>query len=90
MLKLLLLTLLTMSTRPLTKRMLQKLRDCHDKHVASNGKLPCLQDDLKGSLSGLYKRGLVEAKMVDIKGKQILCLFVTDAGLTYLKQVEKS
>jgi hypothetical protein len=71
--------------RPLTERMLQKLRDCHDKENASNGAHPCMQDDLKGSLSGLYKRGLVNTKLADINGKKLLCLFVTDEGKNYLK-----
>lgn len=77
-----------MSSRPLTKRMLQKLKDCHDKQVKSNGQNPCLQDDLKGSLSGLYKRGFVDTKIVDVNGKQLLCLFVTDAGKFYITNLE--
>ncbi len=77
-----------MNSRPLTKRMLQKLKDCHEKQVKSNGQHPCLQDDLKGSLSGLYKRGFVDTKVVDVNGKQLLCLFVTDTGQSYLTNLE--
>ena len=70
-----------------TKRMLSKLRDCHEKSIASEGKHPCLQEDLKGSLAGLYKRGLVDTKIEDINGKKLLCLVVTDAGVELLKKV---
>ena len=77
------------SQRPLTKRMIEKLKDCHDKQIKSNGTNPCLQEELKGSLAGLYKRGLVNTKMADINGKSLLCLFVTDTGVNYLRNIEK-
>ncbi len=77
------------SQRPLTKIMTEKLRDCHDKLSKSNGRIPCLEEDLKGSLAALYKRGLVDTKIQDIKGKRLLCIVVTDAGINYLKSLEK-
>lgn len=67
-----------------TKRMIQKLRDCHDKITKSGGTHPCLQEDLKGSLAGLYRRGLVDTRLEDVKGKKILCLVVTEAGISFL------
>ena len=75
--------------RPLTKRMIQKLKDCHDKITKSSGAHPCLQEDLKGSLAGLYKRGFVDTKFQDINGKKLLCLIITEAGETYLKSLDK-
>lgn len=75
------------SNRPLTKRMIQKLRDCHDKITKSNGAHPCLEEDLKGSLAALYKRGLVDTKFQDVHGKKILCLIVTDEGVKFLKNL---
>lgn len=72
-----------------TKRMLEKLRDCHDKVMKSSGKHPCLQEDVKGSLAGLYRRGLVDTKIEDINGKKLLCLVVTDAGIEMLNKLEK-
>lgn len=68
--------------------MIQKLRDCHEKQSNGNNE-PCLQEDLKGSLAALYKRGLVDTKMQDVKGKKLLCIIVTEAGVTYLKNLEK-
>ncbi len=75
--------------RPPTKRMIEKLKDCHEKQLNSNNVSPCLQEELKGALAGLYRRGFVETKMEDIKGKRLLCLFVTDTGAEYLKSLEK-
>ena len=76
-----------MSRAP-TKRMLEKLRDCHDKFTKSSGLHPCLQEDLKGSLAGLYRRGLVATKLEDINGKELLCLVVTDAGIDLLNKMD--
>lgn len=76
------------SQRPLTKIMIEKLRDCHEKQSKGDNS-PCLQEDLKGSLAALYKRGLVDTKIQDVKGKRLLCIIVTDAGATYLKNLEK-
>ncbi len=75
-----------LTSRPLTKRMIEKLQDCHEKQ-SKNGGDPCLQEDLKGSLAALYKRGLVNTKMQDISGKRLLCIVVTDAGVKYLKDM---
>ena len=77
------------SQRPLTKKMIEKLRDCHEKLSQNNGQIPCSQDDMKGSLAALYKRGLVDTKMQDVNGKRILGIIITDAGINYLKNLEK-
>lgn len=77
------------SQRPLTKIMVEKLRDCHDKLSLSNGHIPCLEEDLKGSLAALYKRGLVDTKIQDINGKRLLCIIVTEAGKNYLMNLDK-
>jgi len=77
-----------LSQRPLTKIMIKKLRDCHDKQSNTSGN-PCLQEDLKGSLAALYKRGLVDTKIQDIKGKRLLCIVVTEAGTNYLTSLDR-
>lgn len=76
------------SLRPLTKIMIKKLHDCFEKQSGSDG-LPCLQEDLKGSLAALYKRGMIDTKMQDINGKRLLCIIVTETGEKYLKSLEK-
>ncbi len=73
--------------KQLTKIMIAKLQDCHEKQSENNNH-PCLEEDLKGSLAALYKRGLVDTKMQDIKGKKLLCIVVTDAGVEYLKNLK--
>ncbi len=75
------------SQRPLTKIMIKKLQDCHEK--TSQKGHPCLEEDLKGSLAGLYKRGLINTRMEDVNGKKLLCMYITDAGAAYLQNLDK-
>lgn len=72
------------SNRPLSPTMIRKLRDCYEKQTGKD--TPCLQDDLKGSLAALYKRGLVDTRMEMVNGKRLLCVIVTDAGAKMLDQ----
>ena len=75
------------SQRPLTQIMIKKLKDCHEK--TSQKAHPCMEEDLKGSLAGLYKRGLINTRMEDVNGKKLLCLYLTESGIDYLKNSEK-
>ena len=77
------------SQRPLTKIMIQKLKDCHKKQLKEGGN-PCVQEDVKGSLAALYKRGLVDTKMMDVNGKKILSIVLTEAGENYLKNLDNN
>lgn len=70
-----------------TKRMIEKLRECHEKESTSTDKIPCLPEEMKSSLAGLYKRGFIDTKMETINDKKQLCLFVTDAGKKFLKDI---
>lgn len=70
--------------RPPTKRMIEKLKECFEKEVLTNGKIPCLPEDMKSSLSGLYKRGFIKTKMQRVNNKNILCIYVTELGKLFL------
>lgn len=74
--------------KPLSKIMIKKLHDCYEKQSGIKGN-PCLQEDLKGSLAALYKRGMIDTKMQDINGKSLLCIVVTESGEKYIKSLEK-
>lgn len=71
-----------------TKRMIEKLRECLEKESLSNGVIPCLPEDMKSSLAGLYRRGFIGTKMEQIKNKKILSIYVTDLGKTFLSAFE--
>ena len=77
-----------LSMRPPTKRMIEKLRDCHDKELKSGMKIPCLPEEMKSSLAGLYKRGLINTRMEILDNKKQLCIYVTDEGKDCLKRLE--
>lgn len=81
---------MNLSMRPPTKRMIEKLKECHEKELSSGMKIPCLPEEMKSSLAGLYKRGLINTRMEVIDNKKQLCIFVTDQGKNFLKQIENS
>ena len=76
------------SLRSPTKRMIEKLKECHEKELKGDSKAPCLPEEMKSSLAGLYKRGLIETKMEVVNNKKLLCIYVTDAGKRLLKQLD--
>ncbi len=78
------------STRQPTKRMIEKLMECHDKEIKNNGTIPCMPEEMKSSLSGLYKRGLVQTRMDIVDNKKLLCIYVTDAGKSFLASLERN
>ncbi len=75
------------SSRPPTLRMIAKLKECHEKELNSTEKIPCLPEEMKSSLAGLYKRGFVETKMEIISNKKLLCIYVTDLGKNFLSEL---
>lgn len=68
--------------------MIEKLKECHDKEVKSGMKIPCLPEEMKSSLAGLYKRGLINTRMEIINDKKQLCIYVTEEGKNFLKKRE--
>ncbi|MDQ2720125.1 MAG: hypothetical protein M3Z26_10265 [Bacteroidota bacterium] len=77
------------SLRPPTSRMIEKLKDCIEKQSGNNGAVPCLPEEMKSSLSGLYKRGFIHTRMDIIKDKKLLCIYVTDAGKNFIIKLKE-
>lgn len=77
------------SLRPPTKRMIEKLKECFEKE-SSQIQMPCLPEDMKSSLAGLYKRGFIDTKMEKVNGKKVLCVYVTDQGKKFLSTNKES
>jgi hypothetical protein len=69
---------------PFTKTMLAQLRRGRAIELSESKRNMCFADDFKGSLQALCKRGLVNTKMVMLDGKQILGVFITQAGKIFL------
>jgi hypothetical protein len=69
---------------PFTKTMLAQLRRGRAIELSENERNVCVADDFKGSLQGLCKRGFVNTKMVVLDGKEILSVFITQAGKFFL------
>ena len=76
------------SLRPPTKRMIEKLKECNEKELSSIEKIPCFPEEMKSSLAGLYKRGLIDTRMEIVNNKKQLCIFVTESGKSLLQELE--
>lgn len=71
-----------------TDKMLEKLRKCREINLENDPNKHCTEQDLSGSLAGLYKRGFVNTRMVNINGKQLLTVYVTEKGVAFLNNKE--
>lgn len=67
--------------RPLTNNMVEHLRLARQKDL-------CPQELFKGTLSGLYRRGLVSTRKVTVNGKEILAVFITSSGIDVLDEYD--
>ena len=69
---------------PFTKTMLAQLRKGRAIELSETERNICTPDDFKGSLTRLCKRGLVNTKVKVLDGKEILSVFITQAGKFFL------
>ncbi len=70
--------------RPLTKRMFTHLQHGRSIELSQSERNICGIDDYKGSLPGLYRRGLVDVKRVAVNGKEVVVVFITKSGINFL------
>ena len=49
----------------------------------------CGADDYKGSLPGLYQRGLIDIEEVALNGKMEISVFITKSGISFLDRYEE-
>ena len=69
--------------------MLADLQKGRSIELSNNGRNICNTDDFKGSLPGLYRRGLVDIKMVMLDGKEVASVYVTEPGISFLARYEE-
>ncbi len=74
----------TKAIRPLTKQMVSKLRECRD--IENDRQQPCLPKHFGASFPGLYKRKLVGVRNAVIDGKEMVVVYITAEGYTFLDE----
>jgi hypothetical protein len=67
--------------------MIEKLKDCLNKQTSNDGTVPCLPEEMRSSLPGLYKRGFIVTRMETFNKKKQLCIYVTEAGKIFLARL---
>jgi len=75
--------------KPLTKKMFLQLRRGRAIELSKTGKNICGTDDFKGSMPGLCRRGFVNTQMMIVDGKQILSVYITREGISFLNKYEE-
>ena len=74
---------------PFTKTMLAQLQRGRAIELSKTGKNICVEDDFKGTLADLCRRGFVNTKMVVLDGKEILSVYITQAGKFLLDEYQE-
>ena len=74
------------SKRPPTEEMIRKLKNCLEREEEDNG--PFLAEEMKSSMPGLYKRGLITTKMEMVGNKRLLCIYVSEEGKEFLENLK--
>ena len=74
--------------RPLTKRMVTKLRECRQMELDEKFGYLCPPEHFNSSLPGLYSRGLINVKKYSANGKELMGVYLTQNGIRYLADIE--
>ncbi|MEO8819745.1 MAG: hypothetical protein ABI267_10235 [Ginsengibacter sp.] len=70
--------------RPLTKKMIKHLQLARAKELSEKEAKVITPGHFKGTLSGLYKRGIVKTRKIVLEGKPIESVYITFEGVRYL------
>lgn len=73
--------------RPLSNSMVQKLKECYKTQQEEDHEKHCTMEDMSYALAPLYKRGLVEIRKRNVENKMLHCIYVTEAGIKYLNNL---
>ena len=76
-------------TRPLTTRMISKLQECRQMELEGRNGQPCPPEHFNSSLPGLYTRGLINVKKYSSQGKELIGVYLTQDGITFLEHFGK-
>ncbi len=74
--------------RPLTKRMITKLRECRQMELESKPGQLCPLEHFSTSLPGLYMRGLINLKKYCVEGKELMGAYLTQNGIKCIAHIE--
>jgi hypothetical protein len=74
--------------RPLTKRMIMKLRECRRMELSAETDQLCPPEHFSSSLPGLYTRGLINLKKYSVEGKELIGVYLTQNGINYLTHID--
>jgi len=74
--------------RPLSKSMIQKLKQCHEAELDTGNEKPYMMEDMSYAVAPLFKRGLIEIKKQLVYNKILHCIHLTKDGIEYLEKLK--
>lgn len=77
-----------MYSRPLSKSIIEKLKQCHRMQQEGQDDKHCTMENMLYALAPLYKRGLIDVQKKIVDNKALHCMYLTQAGKDYLKNLE--
>lgn len=74
--------------RPLSKSMIQKMKQCRKAELNSVSEKPFTMEDMSYAVAPLFKRGLIEIRKQVVEKKVLQCIHLTRDGIEYLEKLE--
>ncbi len=75
--------------KPFRKTMFAQLQRGRAIELSKTERNICIEDDFKGTLSRLFRRGFVNTKMVMLDGEETLSVYITQAGRFFLDKYQE-
>ncbi|MEO8763424.1 MAG: hypothetical protein ABI416_04015 [Ginsengibacter sp.] len=66
-----------------------QLRNARSIELSENERNICMPDNCKGSIAGFYRRGFVNTRTISVDGKEMVGIYITGPGITFLNQQEE-
>ena len=76
--------------RPLTGKIIDHLKAAHAIEISDQGRNICTNKDFRRTMRPLYRRGFIDTKTVEVSGKRIMNVYITDEGKSFLKHYKNS
>lgn len=75
--------------RPLTDKMIRQLKEARESQLSAEENQVITPGHFKGTLAGLYKRGIVKTRKAVQDGKYVESVYITLTGLRFLEEHEE-
>lgn len=79
-----------MPFRKLSKTTIEKLEECLRIEQEENNEDHCMMKNMLYAVAPLYRRGLIKVRKIEVDNKTLDCIFLTEAGKEYLRNLKSN